>query len=92
MILIGWLSEEEPESGVGEATDPTGVEARVVVTDSGRNLNGSTLVRAKDAQSWVLGRGYGTVGVGLGTALQRWLSAGDHHHHRYHGVAEYKTF
>lgn len=44
-------------------------EDRVVVTDSGRVLNGCTLVRARDAESFVLGRGYGTVGVGLGTAI-----------------------
>ncbi len=42
---------------------------RVVVTDSGRVLNGCTLVRTRDAASFVLGRGYGTVGVGLGTAI-----------------------
>lgn len=42
---------------------------RVVVTDSGRVLSGCTLVRTQDAATFVLGRGYGTVGVGLGTAV-----------------------
>lgn len=42
---------------------------RVVVTDSGRVLNGCSLVRVRDASSFVPGRGYGTVGLGLGTAI-----------------------
>lgn len=43
---------------------------RVVVTDSGRHLvSVPTLVGARDAHSFVLSRGYGSVGLGLGAAI-----------------------
>jgi acetolactate synthase-1/2/3 large subunit len=43
---------------------------RIVVTDSGRCLaTGPLLIGARDARSWLVGRGYGTIGHGLGTAI-----------------------
>jgi len=43
---------------------------RVVVTDSGRHIVAvPTLVGARDAHSWLLSRGYGSVGLGLGAAI-----------------------
>ncbi len=43
---------------------------RIVITDSGRTKGiTSALVGAQDARSWLIGRGYGSVGLGLGTAL-----------------------
>ncbi len=43
---------------------------RVVVTDSGRHIVGvPTLVGARDARSWLLSRGHGSVGLGLGAAI-----------------------
>lgn len=43
---------------------------RIVVTDSGRTKGmTSALVGARDARSWLIGRGYGSVGLGLGTAI-----------------------
>jgi acetolactate synthase I/II/III large subunit len=43
---------------------------RIVTTDSGRSLaTCPLLVGAKDAQSWLVGRGYGTIGHGVGTAI-----------------------
>lgn len=44
---------------------------RIVVTDWGRSLGGAlpSLVDARDAESWVLGRAYGVIGLGLGLAL-----------------------
>ncbi|MGE5156115.1 MAG: thiamine pyrophosphate-dependent enzyme [Betaproteobacteria bacterium] len=43
---------------------------RVVVTDSGRHIvSVPTLVGTRDARSWLLSRGYGSVGLGLGAAI-----------------------
>lgn len=43
---------------------------RVVVTDSGRTkAPASALVGAQDARSWLIGHGYASVGLGLGTAI-----------------------
>ena len=43
---------------------------RIVTTDSGRSLaTAAALVGARDARSWLVGRGYGTIGHGLGTAI-----------------------
>jgi acetolactate synthase I/II/III large subunit len=42
---------------------------RIVITDSGRTKGLATLVGARDARSWLIGRGYGSVGLGLGTAI-----------------------
>ena len=43
---------------------------RIVVNDSGRAMGAmATLVDAADARSWLVGRGYGSVGLGLGTAI-----------------------
>ena len=45
-------------------------EDRIVVTDSGRSLGTlPAIITARDARSWLVGRGYGTVGLGLGTAI-----------------------
>lgn len=43
---------------------------RIVVNDSGRAMATlANLVDARDARSWLVGRGYGSVGLGLGTAI-----------------------
>lgn len=43
---------------------------RIVATDSGRSFaTCPLLVGARDARSWLVGRGYGTIGHGLGTAI-----------------------
>jgi thiamine pyrophosphate-dependent acetolactate synthase large subunit-like protein len=43
---------------------------RVITTDSGRWLSPSlSLIDAPDAQSFIVGRGYGSVGLGIGTAV-----------------------
>jgi thiamine pyrophosphate-dependent acetolactate synthase large subunit-like protein len=43
---------------------------RIVATDSGRSFGTCPLlVGARDARSWLVGRGYGTIGHGLGTAI-----------------------
>ena len=43
---------------------------RMVATDSGRSFaTCPLLVGARDARSWLVGRGYGTIGHGLGTAI-----------------------
>ncbi len=53
-------------------------EDRIVVTDSGRTAAlTSALVGARDARSWVLGRGYGCVGQGLGVAVGAAAAARD---------------
>lgn len=45
-------------------------DSRIVVTDSGSSLGTlPALVNARDARSWLIGRGYGSVGLGIGTAL-----------------------
>jgi acetolactate synthase I/II/III large subunit len=43
---------------------------RIVATDSGRSFaTCPLLVGTRDANSWLVGRGYGTIGHGLGTAI-----------------------
>lgn len=43
---------------------------RIVVTDSGRHLAPiPTLISVDDARSWVMSRGYGSVGLGIGAAI-----------------------
>jgi thiamine pyrophosphate-dependent acetolactate synthase large subunit-like protein len=43
---------------------------RVVVTDSGRHLKTiPSMVSARDARSFVISRGYGSVGMGIGSAI-----------------------
>jgi thiamine pyrophosphate-dependent acetolactate synthase large subunit-like protein len=43
---------------------------RVVVTDAGRSLGTlPSLVNARDARSWLIGRGYASIGQGLGIAI-----------------------
>ena len=45
-------------------------EDRIVVSDAGRHLGVlPSLVDARDARSWVVSRGYGSVGLGLGAAI-----------------------
>ena len=56
-VVAGILDEKLPED-------------RIIVTDSGRTVGTMVnLLDAKDAQSWLVGRGYGTVGLGIGTAV-----------------------
>lgn len=43
---------------------------RIIVTDSGRYMaTMASLVDARDARSWLVSRGYGSIGLGLGAAI-----------------------
>ena len=56
-VVAGIIDEKLPED-------------RIIVTDSGRTVGSMVhLLGAQDAQSWLVGRGYGTVGLGIGTAV-----------------------
>lgn len=45
-------------------------EDRIVISDSGRwSATLPTLVDARDGRSWVITRGYGSIGLGLGNAI-----------------------
>lgn len=53
---------------------------RIVATDSGRSFaTCPLLVGARDARSWLVGRGYGTIGHGLGTAIGAAVACPDRH-------------
>jgi acetolactate synthase-1/2/3 large subunit len=53
-------------------------EDRIVISDSGR-WSGTlpSIVDAKDGRSWVITRGYGSIGLGLGNAIGAAAAAGD---------------
>ncbi len=43
---------------------------RIVITDSGRTVSTTAaFVEGQDARSWMTGRAYGSIGVGIGTAI-----------------------
>lgn len=55
---------------VAVAIDALLPEDRVVLTDSGRTVSTTAgLVEGRDARSWLTGRSYGSIGLGVATAI-----------------------
>ncbi len=55
---------------VATAVDALLPEDRIVLTDSGRTVSTTAgLVEGRDARSWMTGRAYGSIGLGIATAI-----------------------
>lgn len=74
-LIDEWRRRGNPPREVRGASPTFGEKLpanRIVVTDSGRTLGTlPSLVDAQDAYSWLVGRGYGSVGLGLGMRSER---------------------